>query len=125
MGSEMCIRDRSDEALTGSAALKEVDDILLQSSSIGGLARELDDVLNRCKTANITISKKKVNLTTSENNNQIPFTTSSLFGYFYSSESKSARHHYIYKQKPVLAEEEGEGSSRQGSLSICPAIAQN
>lgn len=63
----------SDEALTGSAALKEVDDILLQSSSISGLAQELDDVLNRCGKANITISRKKVNLTTTENNYQIPF----------------------------------------------------
>ena len=33
----------------------------------------LDDVLNRCEKANITISRKKVNLTTSENNYQKPF----------------------------------------------------
>ena len=53
--------------------MKEVDDLLLQSSSIEGPAKDLEDVLDRCQKANITLSKKKVSLTISENDHNIPF----------------------------------------------------
>ena len=57
-GDELNIR--SDAALAGSAAMKEVDDLLLQSSSISGLTKDLEDVLTRRQKANITLSRKKV-----------------------------------------------------------------
>ena len=53
--------------------MKEVDDLLLQNESLAGLAEDLEEVLARCKLHNVTISKKKVALTTTENNHEIPF----------------------------------------------------
>ena len=64
---------RSDAALCGTPSMEEVDDLLLQNESLAGLAEDLEEVLSRCQLHNVTISKKKVALSTTENNNEIPF----------------------------------------------------
>ena len=64
---------RSDAALVGTPSMKEVDNLLLQNENVKGLAEDLEEVLSRCQLHNITISRKKVALTTTETNNEIPF----------------------------------------------------
>ena len=53
--------------------MKEVDDLLLQNSTQEGHAEDLKGVLTRCREHNITISKKKVALTTRKTTFELPF----------------------------------------------------
>ena len=55
---------RSDDALQGTPCEKEVDDLLLQNETYEGLAKDLRELLTRCKEHNITISRKKIALST-------------------------------------------------------------
>ena len=64
---------RSDDALQGTPCEKEVHDLLLQNETYDGLAKDLREVLTRCKEHNITISRKKIGLSTPQNDFTVMF----------------------------------------------------
>ena len=56
---------RTDAALLEAPCEKQVDDVIGQSADYEGLAADLRQVLERCREANITLSRKKVEIGTS------------------------------------------------------------